>query len=111
MRHGDFPPKNTSDRLHQWILAPMPFDEALLVDPGVLGEPGVIGPAGSAAGAAIKYRPAPKALAIDPDAGRDRAPGLRASDHDHTHVSLPWMFVVSFCENVSFGENSWRSLK
>src|SRR5258708_34238580 len=39
-------------------------------------------------------RAAPKALAIGIDAGGDRASGLRAFDHDHTHVSLPWIWFL-----------------
>jgi hypothetical protein len=42
-----------------------------------------------ATGLPEKHRAAPKALAIGPDAGGDRASGLRAFDHDDTHVSLP----------------------
>src|SRR5258707_14985515 len=39
-------------------------------------------------------RAAPKALAIGIDAGGNRASGLRAFDHDHTHVSLPWILFL-----------------
>jgi len=63
---------------------------ARLVDPGFLGEPGVIGVADRTTGAREKHRAAPKALAIDLDAGGDRVSGLRAFDHDHSHVNLPW---------------------
>src|SRR5437016_4174635 len=65
------------------------------VDPGVPGEPGVIGAADRAMGAFEKHRAAPKALAIGLDACGDRASGLRAIDHDHTHVSLPWIWFLS----------------
>src|SRR6266403_5598418 len=65
-----------------------------LVDPGFLCEPGMIGVADRATGAPEKYRAAPKALAIGLDAGGDRVSGLRAFDHDHTHVSLPWIWFL-----------------
>jgi hypothetical protein len=51
-----------------------------------------------------KHRLAPKALAIGLDAGRDSAPGLRAFDHDHTHVSLPWILLCHFLKPVSLFE-------
>jgi len=59
------------------------------MDPGFPREPGVIGMANRTTGAREKYRAAPKALAIDRDAGWDRASGLRALDHDHPHANLP----------------------
>jgi hypothetical protein len=59
------------------------------MDPGFPREPGVISVADRTTGAREKYRAAPKALAIDLDAGGDRAPGLRALDHDHPHANLP----------------------
>jgi len=62
---------------------------ARLVDPGFSREPGVIGVADRATGTPEKHRAPPKTLAIGLDAGGDRASGLRAFDHDHTHVSLP----------------------
>ena len=66
-----------------------PRPGARLVDPGFPSEPGVIGVADRATGAREKHRAAPKALAICLDAGGNRASGLRAFDHDHTHMSLP----------------------
>jgi hypothetical protein len=69
-----------------------------LVDPGFPCEPGVIGVADRAMGASEKHRAAPKALAIGLDAGRDRASGLRAFDHDHTHVTLPWIWFLLLFE-------------
>src|SRR6266702_312447 len=62
-----------------------------LVDPGFPSEPVVIGPTNRAAGVRKENGAAPKALAIGLDAGRDRASGLRTPDHDHAHVSLPWI--------------------
>ena len=60
-------------------------------------EPGVICVADRATGAREKHRAAPKALAIGLDAGGNRASGLRAFDHDHTHVSLRWIrFLLLF---------------
>ena len=47
----------------------------------------MIGVADRATGAREKHRAAPKALAIGLDACGDRASGLWAFDHDHTHVS------------------------
>ena len=47
-----------------------------------------------ATGAPEKHRAAPKAVAIGLDAGGNRASGLRAFDHDHTHVSLPWILFL-----------------
>jgi hypothetical protein len=64
---------------------------ARLVDPGFAREPGVIGLADRATGARKKYRAASKALAIGLNVGGDRTPGLRAFDHDDTHVDLPWI--------------------
>jgi len=58
------------------------------MDPGLPREPGVIGLANRATGAREKYRAGAKALAIDLDAGGDRASGLRALDHDHSHANL-----------------------
>jgi hypothetical protein len=49
----------------------------------------MIGVANRTAGAREKDRAAAKALAIDPDSGGDRASGLRALDHDHSHSNLP----------------------
>jgi hypothetical protein len=57
-------------------------------------EPGMLGVADQATGAPEKHRAAPKALAIGLDAGGDRVSGLRAFDHDHTHVSLPWIWFL-----------------
>ena len=51
----------------------------------------MIGVADRATGVPEKHRAAPKTLAIGLDAGGDRASGLRAFDHDHTQVSLPWI--------------------
>jgi len=65
-----------------------------LVDPGFPCEPGMLGVADQATGAPEKHRAAPKALAIGLDAGGDRVSGLRAFDHDHTHVSLPWIWFL-----------------
>jgi hypothetical protein len=45
-----------------------------------------------------KHRAAPKALAIGLDAGGDPASGLRAFDHDHTHVILPWIWFLLLFE-------------
>src|ERR1700741_1105807 len=59
------------------------------MDPGVPCEPGVMDVADRATGVPEKHWAAPKTLAIGLDAGGDRASGLRAFDHDHTHVSLP----------------------
>jgi hypothetical protein len=67
---------------------------ALLVDPGFAGEPGVLGAADRATGAREKHRAALKAIVVGLNAGRDRSPRQWAFDHDHTHVSLPY---VSFC--------------
>jgi hypothetical protein len=67
-----------------------------LVDPGFLCEPSVIDVADWAMGAAEKHRAAPKALAIGLDAGGDRTSGLRAFDHDNTHVSLSWIWFCRF---------------
>src|SRR5262249_6968326 len=58
------------------------------MDPGLPREPGVIGLANRATGAREKYRAGAKALAIDLDAGGDRASALRALDHDHSHANL-----------------------
>lgn len=65
-----------------------------LGDPGFLGKPGMIGVADRATGAREKHRAASKAFAIGLDAGGDRASGLRAFDHDHSHVNLPWKLVL-----------------
>jgi len=54
----------------------------------------MLGVADQATGAPEKHRAAPKALAIGLDAGGDRVSGLRAFDHDHTHVSLPWIWFL-----------------
>jgi|ERR1700688_1791215 hypothetical protein len=61
-------------------------------------EPGVICVADRATGAREKHRAAPKALAIGLDAGGNRVSGLRAFDHDHTHVSLPWIWILLLFE-------------
>jgi hypothetical protein len=55
----------------------------------------VIGPADRATGTREKNRAASKALAIGLDAGGDRTPGLRAFDHDDTHVNLPWIWFLN----------------
>src|ERR1700688_665799 len=57
-------------------------------------EPGVICVADRATGAREKHRAAPKAVAIGLDVGGNRVSGLRAFDHDHTHVSLPWILFL-----------------
>jgi hypothetical protein len=59
----------------------------------------MLGVADQATGAPEKHRAAPKALAIGLDAGGDRVSGLRAFDHDHTHVSLPWIWLLLLFEN------------
>jgi hypothetical protein len=61
------------------------------VDPGFPREPSVISMANRAMGTRKKYRAALKAIVICLDAGGDRASGLRAFDHDHSHVDLPWI--------------------
>ena len=66
-----------------------PRPGARLVDPSFPSEPGVIGVADRATGVPEKHRAPPKTLAIGLDAGGDRASGLRAFDHDHTHMCLP----------------------
>ena len=62
---------------------------ASLVDPGFPREPGVIDAADRATGAPEEHRAALKAFAIGFDARRDRASGLRALDHHHTHAIFP----------------------
>jgi hypothetical protein len=64
------------------------------VNPGFAREPGVIGLADRATGARKKYGAASKALAIGLDGGGDRTSGLRAFDHDDTHVDLPWIWFL-----------------
>jgi hypothetical protein len=56
--------------------------------PGFPREPGVISVADRTTRTREKYWTAPKARAIDLDAGGDRASGLRALDHDHSHANL-----------------------
>ena len=87
------PPVTIVDDLYEWsgqgARAARPLPGARLVDPGFSCEPGVMDVADRATGLPEKHRAAPKALAIGPDAGGDRASGLRAFDHDDTHVSFP----------------------
>jgi hypothetical protein len=59
-----------------------------LVDPGFAREPGMFGVTDRTTGAPKKHRTALKSLTIDRDAGRDRASGLRAFDHNHTHTNF-----------------------
>jgi hypothetical protein len=73
------------------------------MDPGFPCKPGVINVAGRTTGAREKHCAAPKALAVDLDAGRDRASGLRALDHDHSHANLPRFGFNAFFEKEPAG--------
>src|SRR5246127_3894020 len=78
---------------------------ALHLDPGDLVQrlldlmPSVRTPA-----APEKHRAALKAFVIGLNARLDRAPGLRAFDHDHPHVILPLSCVCSIGAFVVGGE-------
>ena len=54
----------------------------------------MFGAADRAVRAREKHGAALKRLVIDFNTGRDRAPGLRAFDHDHSHVTLPQILFV-----------------